>query len=68
MTTELLEKDRVLLTMIVSEHNHLLVTWNGDGNEQVKAYKTSELKAFPRAKKGVSLVTGHVLGVVKLGA
>jgi DNA gyrase subunit A len=68
VTTELLEKDRVLLTMIVSEHDHLLVTWNGDGNEQVKAYKTSELKAFPRAKRGVPLVTGHVLGVVKLGA
>ncbi|HJT55113.1 MAG TPA: DNA gyrase subunit A [Ktedonobacteraceae bacterium] len=68
VTTELLEKDRVLLTMIVSEHDHLLVTWNGDGNEQVKAIKTDELKAFPRARRGVPLVNGHVLGVVKLGA
>jgi hypothetical protein len=33
----------------------------------VKAIKTGELKAFPRAKKGVPLVTGHVLGIVKLG-
>ncbi len=68
VTTELFEKDRVLLTMIVSEHDHLLVTWNGEGSEQVKTFKTGELKAFPRARKGVPLVTGHVLGVVKLGA
>jgi DNA gyrase subunit A len=68
VTTELLEKDRVLLTMIVSEHDHLLLTWNGDGNEQMKAIKAGELKTFPRARKGVPLVTGHVLGVVKLGA
>src|SRR5258706_4431294 len=67
VTTELLEKDRMLLTMIISEHDYLLITWNGDGNEQVKAIKTGELKAFPRAKKGVPLVTGHVLEIVKLG-
>ena len=68
VTTELLEKDRVLLSMIVTEHDHLLVAWNGDGNEQVKAIKAGELKAFPRARKGVPLLTGHVLGVVELGA
>jgi DNA gyrase subunit A len=67
VTTELLEKDRVLLTMIVNEHDHLLITWNGDGNEQVKAIKAGELKAFPRARRGVPLVEGHVLGVVRLG-
>ncbi|HZU66559.1 MAG TPA: DNA topoisomerase (ATP-hydrolyzing) [Ktedonobacteraceae bacterium] len=67
VTTELLAKDRVLLAMIMDEHDYLLVIWNGDGNEQVKAIKVSELKSLNRARKGVPLVNGHVLGVVKLG-
>ena len=69
ITTELVGKDRVLLAMIVHEHDHLLLTWNGEGNggEQVTAVKASELKMFMRARKGVPLVDGRMVGVVKLG-
>jgi len=69
ITTELVGKDRVLLAMIVHEHDHLLLTWNGEGNggEQVTAVKASELKMFMRARKGVPLVDGRMVGVVKIG-
>jgi DNA gyrase subunit A len=68
ITTELVSKDKVLLAMIVHEHDHLLLTWNGgEGGEQVIAVKASELKTFPRARKGVLLVNGKLVGVVKLG-
>lgn len=69
ITTELVGKDRVLLAMIVHEHDHLLLTWNGEGNggEQVTAVKASELKMFMRARKGVQLVDGRMVGVVKIG-
>jgi len=69
ITTELVGKDRVLLAMIVHEHDHLLLTWNGEGNggEQVTAVKASELKMFMRARKGVQLVDGRIIEVVKIG-
>jgi len=69
ITTELVGKDRVLLAMIVHEHDHLLLTWNGEGNggEQVTTVKASELKMFMRARKGVPLVDGRMVGVVKIG-
>jgi DNA gyrase subunit A len=69
ITTELVGKDRVLLAMIVHEHDHLLLTWNGEGigGEQVTAVKASELKMFMRARKGVQLVDGRIIGAVKLG-
>ncbi len=66
VTTELLGRDEVLLTTIISEDDILLITWNGDGGEQVSVIKTTELKAFPRARKGMPLVSGHVLSVIKL--
>jgi DNA gyrase subunit A len=65
-TTELTEKDRVLLTLLLDEEDTLLMSWNGEGSEQVKALKATELKAFARNKKGTPLVNGRVLGVVKL--
>lgn len=68
ITTELVSKDKVLLAMIVHERDHLLLTWNGgEGGEQVIAVRASELKTFPRARKGVPLVNGKMVGVVKLG-
>jgi DNA gyrase subunit A len=68
ITTELVGKDKVLLAMIVHEHDHFLLIWNGgDGGEQVTAVKASELKAFMRARRGVPLVSGRMVGVVKLG-
>jgi DNA gyrase subunit A len=68
ITTELVSKDKVFMAMIVHEKDHFLLIWNGgDNGEQVQAVKTSELKAFMRARKGVPLVNGRMLGVVKLG-
>ena len=66
VTTELTEQDRVLLTMIISEQDHLLLTWKNEEGEQVTAIKATDLKAFTRARKGVSLVKGRMLGVVRL--
>jgi DNA gyrase subunit A len=66
ITTELSGTDRVLLTMIVGEHDHLLLISNGDGNEQGRSVRVAELKALPRAKHGMPLVQGHALEVVKL--
>lgn len=66
VTTELLGRDQVLLTTIISEEDILLIAWNGEGGEQVSVIKATELKAFPRARKGMPLVSGHVLSVIKL--
>src|SRR6266852_1773392 len=66
ITTELIGDDRVLLSLIVGEQDHLLLTWHDGGGEQTKAVKVVELKALPRAKRGVPLVSGRVLEVVKL--
>ena len=69
ITTELVGKDKVFMAMIVHEKDYFLLIWNGGENgEQVQAVKTSELKAFMRARKGVPLVNGRMVGVVKLGA
>ena len=68
ITTELVDKDKVLLAMIVHESDHVLLIWNGgDSGEQVIALKASELKMFMRARRGVALVNGRMVGVVKLG-
>ncbi|HYL43835.1 MAG TPA: DNA gyrase subunit A [Ktedonobacteraceae bacterium] len=66
VTTELLGRDQVLQTTIINEDDTLLITWNGDGGEQVSVIKATELKAFPRARKGMPLVSGHVLSIIKL--
>ena len=68
VTTELVGNDKVFMTMIVHEKDYLLLIWKGEENgEQVQAVKTSELKAFTRARKGVPLVNGRMVGVVRLG-
>ena len=68
ITTELVGKDRLLKAMIVHERDHFLLTWNGEGSggEQVTVVKASELKAFTRARRGVPMVNGRMVGVVKL--
>ena len=69
ITTELVDKDKVLSAMILHEHDHVLLIWNGgEGGEQVTACKASGLKTFMRARRGVALVNGRMLGVVKLKA
>ncbi len=66
ITTELIGDDRVLLSLIVGEQDHLLLTWRDAGGEQAKAVKVVELKALPRARRGMPLLDGHVLEVMKL--
>jgi DNA gyrase subunit A len=66
VSTELQAGDRVLLTMLVADEDMLLVTWSGKGGDQVSVLKASEIKAFPRARSGVPLVDGSVIGVVKV--
>ncbi len=66
VTTELLDKDRVLLTTLINEEDILLMIWNGENGEQVAVVKETELKMLPRAKKGIPLINGHALSVVKL--
>jgi DNA gyrase subunit A len=68
ITTELLGKDKVLLAMIVHESDHILLIWgSGESPEQVTALKASGLKTFMRARRGVALVNGRIVGAVKLG-
>ncbi len=64
-TTDLLEKDRVLLTTLVHESDYLLLAWTGENGDQVTATKATELKTFPRNKRGLPLFNGRMLGVVK---
>src|SRR6266550_1864823 len=66
ITTELVGNDRVMLTMIINEEDSLLLAWSGEGGEEVRVEKANGLKAFPRARKGVPLVNGRVLSVLKL--
>jgi len=69
VTTELDAGDRILATLLINEEDSLLAIWtgkNGEKGEQVRAIKTTELKAFPRARKGVPLVDGLLLHMVKL--
>ncbi|MDQ6662070.1 MAG: DNA topoisomerase [Chloroflexota bacterium] len=66
ITSDLDARDRILLTRIVNEEDALLIVWRGTSGEQVKVVKISELKAFPRAKRGVPLVEGRTVSVVKL--
>ena len=66
ITTELIGDDRLLLSLIVGEQDHLLLTWRDEGGEQAKALKVVDLKALPRARRGLPLVSAHVLEVIKL--
>ncbi len=65
-TTELLEKDRLLLTTLLREDEYILLIWSGEHGDQVNAIQATELKTFPRQKQGIPIVTGRMLGIVKL--
>jgi DNA gyrase subunit A len=65
-TTDLLEKDHVLLTTLVNENDILLFTWIGETGDTVTVTKAREIKTFPRAKRGLPLFDGRMVGVVKL--
>ena len=66
VTTELADREHLWTTMVIDEQDSFLIAWSGEGGEQVKVMKATELKAFPRAKRGVPLVNGNVLSIVKL--
>lgn len=66
VTTELIGKDRVLSATIINEHQQFLVITNGDGGEQANVVKATEIKMFARARRGMPLVKGHIIGVVEL--
>ncbi|HVB62082.1 MAG TPA: DNA gyrase subunit A [Ktedonobacteraceae bacterium] len=66
IATELIGSDRVMLTTIINEEDIMLFVWDSADGEQVKVVKATEIKAFPRARKGVPMVSGKLLGVVKL--
>ncbi|HEX7733684.1 MAG TPA: DNA gyrase subunit A [Ktedonobacteraceae bacterium] len=66
ITTELVGNDRVLQATIISGRDHFLFTWSGTSGDQTQALKASDLKIFPRARKGVELVKGKILEVVRL--
>src|SRR5450755_60259 len=66
VTTELAGKERIFLTMPVFEEDYLLFTASSANGEQTTAIRVSEIKAFPRARKGVPLMDGQILQIVKL--
>ncbi len=66
VSTELIGNDRVLFTALLKEEDYLLVSWSAESGEQATAVKATEVKAFTRARKGVTLVNGRVVNVVKL--
>jgi len=66
VTTELVQKEHILLTMLINEEDYLLFTASGTNGEQVTAVKASGLKAFTRARKGVPQVEGRIIHVVRL--
>lgn len=66
ITTELVGDDRVLLATLISDRDHFLFTASDENGDQALALKASELKFFPRARKGVELIKGKMLEVVRL--
>lgn len=69
VSTDLQQKDHILLTMLVDRDETLLVIWsgeNGEKGEHATVIKATELKVFPRARKGVPIVNGHVMNVVRM--
>ncbi|MEO7019744.1 MAG: DNA gyrase subunit A [Ktedonobacteraceae bacterium] len=66
VTTDLVDDDRILQATIITERDHFLFTWSSANGDQALPIKASELKFFPRVRKGVELVQGRVLEVVRL--
>ncbi len=66
ITTELLGKDKVFSATIVRESDHFLLLYSSEGSEQLLALKATDVKMFPRARRGIELVKGRVLGLVTL--
>jgi DNA gyrase subunit A len=65
-TIELSEEDHVVQTLLVQEHNTLLIDTTNGKNEQVQAFNVTDIKSFARGHKGEEIVSGRVVNVVKL--
>jgi len=69
VSSDLQEKDHILLTMLIHEDDALLLIWsgeNGEKGEHAMVIKATELKAFPRARKGVPIINGRIMNAVRL--
>lgn len=67
ITTELMEREQVLTTMLIEEQDVLLVTWSSGNGEQVRVVKAADIPLLPRAKRGVPVaMNGRLVRVVKL--
>lgn len=67
VSSDLSEKDRILLTMLIREDDTLLVIWsggNGEKGEHATVIKATELKALPRARKGVQVLNGCIMSII----
>jgi DNA gyrase/topoisomerase IV subunit A len=65
-TIELAENDHVVQTLLVQEHNTLLIDTTNGKSEQVQAFNVADIKSFARGHKGEAIVSGRVVNVVKL--
>ncbi len=66
VTTEMSSDDRILQARIISEHEHFLFNWSGESGDQAQPVKAGEIKFFPRNRRGIELIKGQILEVVKL--
>jgi DNA gyrase subunit A len=65
-TIELAGDDRVLATLLISERDHFLFNCSGENGDQALALKAGELKFFPRARRGIEVIQGRLLDVVRM--
>jgi DNA gyrase subunit A len=65
-TIELADSDRVVQTLLVQEHNTLLIDFSNGKNEQAQAFNATDIKSFARIHKGEAIVGGHAINAIKL--
>lgn len=68
VTTMLTGNDQVMFAELMRDHDHFLFTYTNGSGDTTVAVKASEIKVFPRARKGFEQITGRMLGVVALEA
>lgn len=66
ITIDLAGDDRVFAALLISERDHFLFNWSGESGDQALALRAADLKFFPRARRGLDVVQGNVLEVVRL--
>jgi DNA gyrase subunit A len=69
VSSDLPEHDHILLTMLLNGDETLLIAWSGEHSEKgehATIIKAAELKTFSRTHKGVPIVNGRVINVLRL--